>query len=247
MTNNWDFYALHVDNKPASIFVDLGIHTEAPLTSHPYMAYIRLYMTEPRPDGLSSREEFDTLVAIEDTLESKLCCDEVAYIGRNTTDGCRDFYFYLSTAEKWQEKVNAVLAPFDEYEYETGIRDDKDWSVFRNFLYPSDVDRQKIENRRVCSVLEKHGDTLTIAREIDHWIYFENLESVEEFVADVISQGYQLRDRFGTDSSRNSFGVQIWRVDTPSYSNIDSVTIPLFKAAALLGGTYDGWECHVES
>lgn len=96
MTNDWDFYALRVDGQPASIFVDLGVEPEAPMSSHPHMAYVRLYMNQPRPDGLSSRDEYDALIDIEKALESKLCNDQVGYVGRNTSGGCRDFYFYAS-------------------------------------------------------------------------------------------------------------------------------------------------------
>ena len=247
MTENWDFYALQVDGEPASIFVDLGIHAEAPLSSHTYMAYLRLYMNQPRTDGLSSREEFATLANIEKALEANLCGNGVGYVGRNTSGGCRDFYFYLSSQAGWQEKVSSTLAPFNDYKYETGIRDDSEWSVYLNFLFPSPVDRQRIENRRVCDALRNHGDALTLAREIDHWIYFPSHEAVDAFISEVGTNGYHLRDRPVIDDPAFSFGAQVWRVDIPSHSNIDDVTMPLFHAASRHGGYYDGWECPVEA
>lgn len=48
ITDDWDFYFLQVDDKPASIY------DFAPNPKLPYMAYIRLHMREPRTDGLSS-------------------------------------------------------------------------------------------------------------------------------------------------------------------------------------------------
>ena len=38
MTNNWDFYQLRVDDNPASMFVDLGIHKFAPKHDFPFSA-----------------------------------------------------------------------------------------------------------------------------------------------------------------------------------------------------------------
>ena len=247
MTNNWDFYALRVDGEPASIFVDLGIRSDAPLSSHPHMAYVRLYMNQPRPDGLSSQEEFDTLIEIEKAIEADLCGDEVGYVGRNTSGGCRDFYFYASTASDWQRKVDGALSTFKIYKYETGTLEDTGWSTYLNFLLPSEVDCQRIENRRVCEALERHGDKLTVKREIDHWSYFPSPEAVDAYVADVATDGFQVRSKPVGDESALHFGAQIWRMDTPSYANIDNVTLPLFEAAARHGGQYDGWECPVEA
>jgi regulator of RNase E activity RraB len=247
MTDSWDFYALRVDGEPASIFVDLGIRPHAPLSSHPHMAYVRLHMNRPRPDGLSSKEEFDALIDIEKAIEANLCSDEVGYVGRSTSGGYRDFYFYAVTASDWQRRVDGTLSEFKHYKYETGTREDADWSTYLNFLLPGKLDRQRIENRRVCEALERHGDNLTVEREIDHWCYFQSAEAVQAFMAEVSVQGFRVRNRPVGDEGALRFGVQIWRVDTPSYSNIDDVTLPLFEAASRHEGQYDGWECPVEA
>jgi hypothetical protein len=247
MTDNWDFYALRVDSEPASIFVDLGIQFQAPLSSHQHMAYVRLHMNQPRPDGLSSKEEFDTLIDIEESIEANLCGDEVGYVGRNTSGGCRDFYFYAVNATDWQRKVDGTLSSFKNYRYETGTREDAGWSTYFDFLLPGKLDRQRIENRRVCEALERHGDKLMVEREIDHWSYFQSPEAVDAYVAEVSSHGFQVRNRPVIDEGTLRFGAQIWRIDTPSYGNIDDVTLPLFEAASRHEGKYDGWECPVEA
>jgi hypothetical protein len=247
MTDNWDFYSLRVDGEPASIFVDLGIQPQVPLTTHPYMAYVRLHMNRPRPDGLSSQEEFDTLVEIEKSLETHLCSDKVGYVGRNTSGGCRDFYFYAATATNWKSKVDRTLSAFKGYKYETGERSDAEWSVYLNFLLPGERDRQRIENRRVCEALEHRGDPLTLPREIDHWGYFPTLEAADAFIAATSAQGFQARTKPAIGEGPLRFGVQIWRIDTPSFAGIDDVTLPLFDAAKRHGGEYDGWECPVEA
>jgi len=247
MTDNWDFYALRVDGEPASIFVDLGIQSRAPLSTHPYMAYVRLHMNKPRPDGLSSNEEFDTLIEIEKAIEANLCGDEVGYVGRNTSGGCRDFYFYAVTATDWQRRVDAALSSFKDYKYETGSREDAGWSTYLKFLLPGDLDCQRIGNRRTCEALERNGDKLMVEREIDHWCYFQSTKAVDAYIAEVSMQGFKVRNRSVSDEGTLRFGAQIWRLDTPSYGNIDSVALPLFEAALRHGGQYDGWECPVEA
>lgn len=246
MTDDWDFYALQVDGEAASIFVDLGIQPNAPLRSHPHMAYVRLHMKNPRPDGLSSNEEFDTLIDIENSLETKLCNDGVGYVGRNTSGGCRDFYFYVSSANDWQGKVDMALEAFKSYRYEASVREDAGWTTYLSFLLPSRLDRQRIENRRVCEALERHGDKLTVEREIDHWIYFPSPEAVHAYLAEVVNAGFRVRNKPVSDSGTLRFGAQIWRTDIPSCGNIDDVTLPLLECAERHGGAYDGWECPVQ-
>jgi Family of unknown function (DUF695)/Regulator of ribonuclease activity B len=247
MTDDWDFYALRVDGEPASIFVDLGIQSDAPMSSHPHLAYIRLHMNQPRPDGLSSQEEFDKLIEIEKAIEANLCGTEVGYVGRNTSGGCRDFYFYVSTGRDWQCKVDRALSVFKTYKYETGTREDPGWSTYLSFLLPGEVDRQRIENRRVCQVLEQHGDKLTVEREIDHWSYFQSPEAVDAYLTEVTANGFQVRHRSVLEEGALRFGAQIWRMDIPSYDGIDGITLPLSEAASRHGGSYDGWECPVEA
>jgi hypothetical protein len=247
MTDNWDFYALRVDGEPASIFVDLGIQVSAPVASLSHMAYIRLYMNEPRADGLSSQEEFERLIEIEDAIGASLCSEEVGYVGRNTSGGCRDFYFYVSRPEDWQSRVDRLLSSFSNYKYEIGTREDPGWTTYLNFLLPSAADRQRIENRRVCEALERNGDKLVAKREIDHWSYFPNLASAEAYLTEIRQAGYQVRAMPERDEDTLHFSVQVWRIDVPSYDNINDVTLPLFEASARHGGEYDGWECPVET
>lgn len=68
MNADWDFYALLVDDQPASIFVDFALASMAPITEAPIMFYVSVRMRAPRPDGLSSQEEFDELIAVERSL-----------------------------------------------------------------------------------------------------------------------------------------------------------------------------------
>jgi len=247
MSDHWDFYALRVDDQPASIFVDLGIHPWVPMKDLPYSAYVRIFMCQPKPDGLSSSDEFDALIAIEDALESRLCSDSVQYVGRNTSNGCRDFFFYVASQAAWATEVADALSAFGSYTYECGSREDPDWRTYLDFLFPGPLSRQRIDNRHVCEALESHGDPLLVAREIDHWCYFPDETSAAAYLAEVEALGFQVRARHSSDADSPEVGAQVWRMDVPSHENINEVTLPLFEAASRHGGRYDGWECRVEA
>ena len=104
MSNDWDFYSLRVDGEPASIFVDLGISKDAPIRSQATMGYLRVLMLRPREDGLSSRDEFDDLIALEDHVTAKVIENGAAvFVGRNTSSGNRDFYFYVADSANFEK------------------------------------------------------------------------------------------------------------------------------------------------
>lgn len=246
MTDQWDFYFCNVDDKPASMFVDLGAVKRAPDVSLPIMGYLRLFMNSPRADGLSSQEEFDVLSEFEDKIKT-LQNAERLYVGRCTTNSCRDFVFYLKREDNWENAISLFIESFPAYRYEVGARPDPDWGTYLNYLYPSEIDRQRIENRRVCEALERNGDKLTHEREIDHWIYFDTRESRDAFVLAASCQGFTVRKLSDPDEESKTYSAQLWRNDIPEYGRIDDITIPLFVLAKEHNGSYDGWETHVVS
>jgi hypothetical protein len=246
VSDDWDFYLCRVDDEPASIFLDLGIATDAPRPDRPIMAHVRLYLREPRPDGLSSNTEFGTLSRLEDHLTRAVTAGDAAvYVGRNTSGGCRDFYFYVAEDGDWGEQVGVALAAFPAYRYETGSRPDPDWSIYFEFLHPSAEDMQRIRNRRVCDALRSNGDALTEPRAIDHWAFFPDEASRERFVQTIGGLGFLVREMESQADSEGSFVVQVFRDDVPALESIDDVTLPLHRAAVEHGGYYDGWETQV--
>jgi hypothetical protein len=243
MTDKWDFYPLRVDDKPASIMVDLGLINDVPIRAFPCMAYIRLHMRNPRDDGLSSQEEYEALIAIEKAIEAALAASKDAiYVGRNTSDGCRDFYFYIAQAEGWTQRAAQLLEPFPHYKFISGSRPDPEWSTFLEFLYPGDEAMQTITNRWVCDSLAEKGDPLSAEREIDHWIYFPNPAARKLFIAAAAELGFGLRSTTDPEEAGENYGARIFRVDRPGHDCIDDVTLPLHRLAAKFGGDYDGWE-----
>lgn len=247
MSDNWDFYYCRVDDKPASMYLDLDAVQVGPVEGLPIMAFIRVQMRQPRPDGLSSPEEFGTLCALEDALNEQVASDTSVYVGRCTTNSFRDFVFYISPDVEWGQLVASCMEAFPDYVYEVDTRGDPDWSTYFNYLYPSDRDGQSIENRRVCQALEGHGDTLKEPREIDHWLNFASEQDMGAFIDAASDLGFQVRSQADEPDEDGRYVLQMFRTDVPGYASIDAVTLPLFDLATLRNGVYDGWESVVVS
>ncbi|MFN3725839.1 MAG: DUF695 domain-containing protein [Allosphingosinicella sp.] len=241
MSDNWDFYALRVDSEPASIYLDLGLAQNAPLESQPHLAYVRVQMRHPRPDGLSSNEEFEDLAAVEDSL-SEVVADgrSTTYAGRNTSSGNRDFYFYTSDPVAFAKSAKAAMVGHSHYKFEVGDRLDRNWDVYFDFLYPTPSDLQRILNRRVVDNLAAHGDNLSEPRSIDHFAYLPSVIAAESLRDHLHEQGF-IVDEPRIDGG--SVAVSFKRTDRPE--DIDDVVIPIARRLQELGGEYDGWGCEV--
>ncbi len=249
MSDSWDFYFCQVDDHPASIFVDLGIHDDVPVADLSDMAWLRLYMRRPREDGLYGKEEYDRLIEIEDALTGALpnAETEIAYVGRNTSNGCRDFYFYAANGTQAENCLSMAMVPFPEYEFDVGSRTDADWTIYREFLYPTPRAYQTILNHRVLTSLEKSGDHHDIEREVTHWIYFQSADDRDRYLNAAIQKGYKVV-ALDEDAEREErqFGLRVSRSHAVDFRTIDDAVLELFDLAGECGGDYDGWETSVE-
>src|SRR5260221_7067759 len=136
MADHWASYFCNVDDKQASIFLNLGLRSSVPDSTKPWLLWIWVYFKLPRPDGLSSSEEFETLVSIEKALEAQLKSKCGAILsGRITTDGHREFYFYAPSPGAFEEVVNGAMADFPTYEFDCGQKQDAHWNQFLDVLY----------------------------------------------------------------------------------------------------------------
>ena len=242
---DWDFYSLLVDDEPASIFVNLAERQVAPDQVYGHMGYLRIRMRSPREDGLSSQEEFETLAALEDDVvpfvEAK---GRARFVGRNTSGGHRDFYFYTRSPKAFDKAIEKRMQRHAAYSFESRTREDQAWNTYLNFLLPSPRDFQRIMNRRVRDSLEQHGDLLGVAREIDHLVYFPTNQAAESFAELVRNEGFIVREiRKLDDPNRDAHSVDFYRSDSPN--SMDEVVFSVLAWCEPLSGHYDGWGCGV--
>jgi regulator of RNase E activity RraB len=249
MSDAWDFYFAKVNNVVASLFVDLGIRDSVPDADRPWLLWTWLYFRQPRDDGLSSSEEAPILHEIEDTLTKEVKeTTEADLVGRITTAGRREFYFYGPQPGRFEQAVASTQKRFADYEFDTGTKEDPDWSQYLNVLYPSPEEHQRIKNLHVIEALEKHGDSLKKSRPVTHWAYFKSPQDRNKFIAKSVSAGFKVTDQSESDNSaaEHPYGVTLERVDHVDWNSINEATLELFRLAQEVNGDYDGWETSVE-
>jgi len=245
MSDDWDFYMLRVDDKPASIMVDLGIKNIAPISTHPNALYLRLFMNNPQENGLSSQAEFDRLCEVEDAIKDQLQSESLQhlYVGRNTNDGKRDFFFYTGQKDDLRQNLSKVTHKFEEYNFEMGGREDIEWDTYNNFLYPNPRQIQNIMNRRVCYQLEQEGDDLSKPREIDHRVYFKKKSNLQKYAQFIKNLNHKITHIGRERPFVGRHLIDFKRIDVPA--DVDAVVDDLFLKSVELDGVYDGWGCTV--
>lgn len=249
MSDEWDFYFAKVNDVLASLFVDLGIRDLAPDSERPWLLWVWVDMRQPRDDGLSSSEEAPILYIEERLDRAASDISSARLVGRITTSGRRELYFYGDSGEGLELAVRGALAHFPEYKFTCGAVEDRDWSQYLELLYPSPEDYERIKNRHVAESLQKRGDSLKVPRPVSHWAYFKTAEDLAKFVAETEENGFRTIQATAAeiDDTDRCYCAIVERFDRVDWDSINDVTLTLYRLAERLGGEYDGWETSVET
>lgn len=240
--DHWEIYVTYVDEKPAVILVDIGVSKIAPLTSLPNLSWIWVYIKNPDEEGFPSDNENDRLNEIEDGLTNAIDPADTRYVGRVTSDGRREFYFYTETPQRFRELGSVAMQSASEYEFEIDETDDEEWRHYWDVLYPAPEDFQQIRNNQVITQLQQAGDSLTEPRPLDHFANFKNENDRVAFTAAAEELGFEAVSKPVRDADEEfPYSVGLLRVDAVDPETVDRITFELWELAQQNHGEYDGW------
>jgi hypothetical protein len=153
VASDWESYLCNVNDLIASVCVDLGLRHIAPIAGYPVLAWLFIRLQKPKEDGpsrgLSADEEFDALCKYEDDLELTLAeHEDCLYVGRITTNGMRQFYFFITPEADFKAIVDDVLKKHQDYMYQIGQKDDAAWNQYLRLLVPGEHGWDQINRRR---------------------------------------------------------------------------------------------------
>ena len=248
LPQNWDFFMCRIEGAPASIRTNLALIEVAPLEGLSQRLQFYIKMQNPRPDGLSSNEEYPILCDIEDAIGEKAEATGAVSAGVVKSEGFLELWFYTQNAEALAKTCEEALQAFEGYQSGYNIAEDPEWEDYFGFLYPDEFSYQTMQNRKVLMQLEKNGDKMEVPREIDHFIYFKEAAQQQAFAKEAEAKGFKVRfndDEFVEDRKAEGkeypYMVEATREDSPLA--IDDIVWDLLELASPFEGDYDGWGC----
>ena len=248
LPQNWDFFMCRIEGAPASIRTNLALIEVAPLEGLTQRLQFYIKMQNPRPDGLSSNEEYPILCDIEDAIGEKAEATGAVLAGVVKSEGFLELWFYTQNAKTLAKTCEEALQTFEGYQSGYNIAEDPEWEDYFGFLYPDEFSYQTMQNRKVLMQLEKNGDKMEVPREIDHFFYFKEAAQQQAFAKEAEAKGFKVRfndDEFVEDRKAEGkeypYMVEATREDSPLA--IDDIVWDLLELASPFEGNYDGWGC----
>ena len=248
LPQNWDFFMCRIEGAPASIRTNLALIEVAPLEGLTQRLQFCIKMKNPRPDGLSSNEEYPILCDIEDAIGEKAEAAGAVLVSVIKSEGVLELWFYCDNAETLVDICQKTLGNFEGYLYQDFSVEDPEWEDYFDFLYPDEFSYQTMQNRKVLMQLEKNGDKMEVPREIDHFIYFKEAAQQQAFAKEAEAKGFKvlLSDEKTVEERKaknytHPYTVQATREDSPL--DINDIVWDLLELASPFEGNYDGWGC----
>lgn len=240
-----------ISGEEAVVGVDLQLERLAPIESLPWVNSLRVTVEEGDgedellldPD-MAYGEEPNAFAPIFDGGQHG-----AVLVGLVSTPETAEWFVYSSEpcAELLAEAIDQQFARLN---VEGSSRRDADWSVYREFLRPSLLERNLIENRAQIHELEEHDISLDTPIQVAHTVWFSAPGDRNAFAEKVADRGFELHypdEDMPIDADNGddvAYGLTISRHETVDAEQMDELVRVLFKEAASLGGDYEGW--HVE-
>lgn len=243
--HDWASYFCRVENKPASIRLNLALNQIAPIENYGNRVWFSVKLLNPDENGFTTKEEFPTINEMEDDISDALEKMGMISAGALKTNGTFYLYFYSRNIEGFEEVICSVMKNYQNYNHTTNSKVDNEWSNYFDFLYPGEYEYQSILNQRVLTNLEKHGDNSESEREIDHWLNFETESNRDNFISKAKKIGYKVLSKDTMDEGEYLYQLNISKVSDATRNTINDHVWKLIILSKEDNGIYNGWGCPI--
>lgn len=228
-----EFYQLLDDeNIPYRCDVELDLIGEAPQEERPSLLWLFI-----KADSLTNAlENFSD--DLKTTLESSM---DALFVGRVMKEGWAEFYFYAPQSKRFENLSSEVMNRHGGYAYERGSSRDSKWEMYIDNLFPDPYGLLSIQNRHTITALIEAGDDLTIAREVEHYLFFQTKSAMERAVSQLASHGFEVKEYVTDDESDYAYGVILLKNEPITPEVVDETTTSLYESAIQEHGHYEGW------
>ncbi|WP_460219398.1 DUF695 domain-containing protein [Psychroserpens sp. MEBiC05023] len=246
---SWESYiASYEENKPGSTTVRMDIFDQIPISEYQYVLVTGIKYESKLENGFPEDETFQLLHKLGDELVELVNENSTnIFVGSFMFDFERLEYFYIKNNKGIEKKLEEFYnSNYPNNEFYINLKEDKNWSYYREFLYPSEEIIEYLGDQRVVDALLKAGDNLSKARRVDHWTYFSDESKLESFKREIEKLGFKVQNSTKIEHESTPYVVQFYRTDNVDLDSIYSITSSLRKLAISNQGDYDGWETSVE-
>lgn len=229
-----EFYEMRDDeNTPFRCEVELDLLDDAPLEDKPLLLWFFVKTDEPQGERFTAFRE-----DLEHTLTESL---DAVFAGTFTKDGWVEFYFYADSAKRFENLTSEVLARHGNYPYERGSSRDSKWEMYLERLYPDGYALLRIQNRHTIEALIEAGDDLTLAREVEHYLFFQTKSAMDRAVAFLAAHGFALKESVKDDESDYAYGAVLTKTESITPEEVEESTALLYDTSLQEHGQYEGW------
>lgn len=244
----------------ATVGIDLQWETRAPVRALEWVNSLRVsahqepeVLEDVPDDGVPMLDPPDPQLGHElFAVAQSDAPDAPVLVGSITTRRSAEWFVY-SPQPCAEQIAEAVGAQFPALRIEARVQHDPQWSVFREFLLPSPLERQLIRNRRLVHELHRNGYDPFEPVVLDHTLWFSSIDDRSAFAESPGCDGFWMNypdesdleiaslDLPGAQDAEVAFGLTLSQHARVRLDELDPLVTRLFKEAARFGGEYEGW------
>lgn len=229
-----EYYELADDeNTPYRCEVELDLIDEAPQEERPWLLWLFV------KSSAVLEEPFHLfLEELKRSLNESL---DACYAGLIAKEGWVELYFYAPSSKRFENVTTEVMNRHGGFAYERGSSKDTKWEMYLERLYPDAYALLSIQNRQTIDALIEAGDDLSVAREVEHYLFFQTKSALERAVAFLAAHGLVVKEYLTNDESDYAYGAVLVKSEPITPEQVEETTSLCFDAALNEHGHYEGW------
>jgi hypothetical protein len=243
MSDNWGHFFAQIGDHRASFVFDDGISSEINDLPDMLSVWIKLPLHEWNEQGLTTDDEAVRLGNLEDRIEEALKVSGGMLLGRVTYN--RNRHVMALSRDGLIATSLQSIARRAGYEGEISVDEDPQRDIYWRDLYPTDEDRQVMNDMALLNRLAENGDQTEQLREVEHWTYFTGRKSAKAFAKWAKSAKYTGVAVEKDPDDGTAFVVKTRHIGAMWLNEVTSHTLAHHRKALEFAGRYDGWQTFI--
>jgi len=203
-------------------------------------AFIKMHQSDE--NGWCHEDECLELYSVSDTLIEKVqeTCHGHA-VGIKIHDGWFEVYFYMDSAKGFENSVKEVLREANYISFEAAFTRDAKWDNYFHELLPDARASIQMQNREIVEALLCEDDDLSIARQVEHYCFFQTASQEARCTERMLDAGFVYKDKVEDKTSEYPYGVALTQKHDVLLETAESMSDTILDLIKPDHGVYTGW------